>query len=150
MKLPQELLDINDSFLLPGTILFFNIKNLKLNHKKYYIIVTEVINDIVYGLLINSSIPEFDKNKQGKLDNYICIGKKDYSFLGEGYSYINCNKLQPVSVEEIQNGLDGEIKILSESLTDIHRLEIISKFKDGITEIPPILSKAVIAALEKI
>lgn len=150
MRLPQELLDINDSFLLPGTILFFKIRDLYLNHKKYYIIVTEFIDNNVYGLLINSNIPDWDKQNSQKVNNYICISKGDYSFLGNGYSYINCNKLIRVSIDDIQSKLDGEVKILSESLTSYHKDEILTKFKKGIPEIEPKLAKAVISALEKI
>jgi hypothetical protein len=150
MKLPQELLDINDSFLLPGTILRFNIQDLKLKHQKYYIIVTEVIDGNIYGLLINSNIPDWDKQNSQKVNNYICISKSDYSFLGNSYSFINCNKLIRVSKDEIQSKLDGEVKILSVGLTKNHCDEIIIKFKKGIPEIEPKLAKAVIAALEKI
>ncbi len=148
MKLPAELVSLYNSFLLPGTILLLNIPELKLNHKKFYIIATEVIDGSLYGLLINSAVPEKDKNTI-LANNYICISKKDYSFLGQGYSFINCNKLIRVSVEEVQSKIDFDIEILSEQLTQEHREEIINKFRKGLPTIEPKLAKAVISSLEK-
>jgi len=143
LELSDELKKKDWLLSLPaGTVLKF--KDFNLPYKKFEVVLYND-QDIIYFMIINSR-PRKQDIDSDRINNYVCLQAKDYKFLKEGPSFINCNVIRPKLIKDLLPEINENVELGKLSSDKIK--EIIEKVKK--IDISPEKRDKIISAFEKV